>query len=53
MNVTNLEYNELGLDYDCITNNWVIFVLNLGVSLKCLEITFVVIWCYTNKTEFN
>ena len=27
--------------------------LNWTVSLKCFEMTFVVIWCYTNKTELE
>ena len=33
------------LDYDCVTMNWILIGLNWIVSLKCLEMTFVVIWC--------
>jgi len=44
MNWTNFAFNQF--DYDCITMNWI-------VSLKGLEVTFVVIWCFINKTELN
>jgi len=36
-----------------ITMNWTVIALNWTVLLKCLEMTFVVIWRYINKTELN
>jgi len=36
-----------------ITMNWTLVGLNWTVSLKSLEMTFVVIWCYLNKTELK
>ena len=33
--------------------NWIITDLNWTVSLKCLEMTFVVIWHFINKIEVN
>ena len=36
-----------------IAVNWIIFGLNWIVSLKCLEMTFVVIWRYINKMYNN
>ena len=33
--------------------NWTLIGLNWTVLLKCLKITFVVIWPYINKTELN
>ena len=41
------------MDNDCITMNWIIIGLNWTRSLKCLEMTFGVIWRYINKTELN
>jgi len=61
----NKSVNLHGLNSECIyqliirssniflTMNWTPVGLNWTVLLKCLEITFVVIWCYINKTEFN
>ena len=36
-----------------IIMNLTLFCLNWTVSLKCLEMTFVVIWRLINKTELN
>jgi len=33
--------------------NWILIGLNWIVSLKCLEMTFVVIWHYINRMELN
>jgi len=41
------------LVYECITVNWILIGLNWTVSLKCPEMTFVVIWRYVNKIELN
>ena len=43
--------NLMWLDYDCITMNWIVFGLNCIASLKYLEMTFVMILFYVNKTE--
>ena len=36
-----------------ITMNWTLTGLNWTILLKCLEITFVVLWCILNKAELN
>ena len=36
-----------------ITMNWTPIGLNWTILFKCLEMTFVVIWRYINKTELN
>ena len=36
-----------------ITMNWIPIGLNWTILFKCLEMTFVVIWRYINKTELN
>jgi len=41
------------LGYDCITMNWILIGLNWIVSLKCPEMTCVVMWHYWNKIEYN
>ena len=50
--IWNLMY-WIWLDYDCNIMTWIVIGLNWTVSLKCLEMTFVVIWLYINKTELN
>ena len=44
--------NWIGLDYNYITMNYTVIGLNWA-SLRCPEMTFVVIWRYINKTELN
>ena len=36
-----------------ITMNWIPIGSNWTILFKCLEMTFVVIWRYINKTELN
>ena len=36
-----------------ITVNWTPVDLNWTVLFKCLEMTFIAIWHYINKTELN
>ena len=53
-NWTNLESNEIDLiGLWFITMNWILIGLNWTVSLKCLQMTFIGIWRYINKTELN
>jgi len=33
--------------------NWILIGLNWTVSLKCFEMTLVVMWHYINKIELN
>ena len=47
MNWTSLEFG-ISLDYDCITMNWILIVLNWNV----FEMIFDVIW-RMNKNELN
>ena len=51
MNWSNLEFIEL--DYNWITMNWTVIGLNWIVSLKCLEMIFVVIGHYINKISLK
>ena len=45
--------NLTGLDSNSTTMSWIIIGLNWTVLLESLEMTFVVIWRYINKTELN
>jgi len=41
------------INWIMITMNWTLIGLNWTVSLKCLEMTFVVIWRFISKTELK
>jgi len=46
-------YVWIGLICNLMNLIWFPIGLNLTVSLKCSEMTFVVIWHYINKTDLN
>ena len=49
--MNELDYFEF--DWIMIKMNWTLIALNRTVSLKCLEMTLVLIWRFINKTELN
>ena len=49
-----LFWNEfIGFHWIMIAMNWTPIGLNWTILFKCLEMTFLVIWRYINKTELN
>jgi len=43
----------LEFNYDCIIINWIVIGLNLTEPLKCLLVTFAMIWCCINTAELK